>query len=121
MATVRVVKQYADVARLVRPGEWTTYGDISAAAHEGTKGMARRVAHAAATDPGFSNAHRVLGHDGRVIRGPDDDREARRAVSRLRTEGVEFTHSGHADPSQRIHWDELRRRMGLRASRRHHG
>jgi alkylated DNA nucleotide flippase Atl1 len=105
------------MASLVARGEWTTYGDISAAVHGGDKSRARMVARAAANDPSFPNAHRVLAHDGSVIRAPDNEAERRRAIRRLRNEGIRFDARRRADRSQRLHWDALRRRAGHRAVR----
>ena len=109
--------EYGRAAALVRAGEWTTYGDLSAAVHAGDKSRARAVARAAATVDCFPNAHRVLGHDGKVIRGPGHDDERLRAAGRLRREGVDFDAAGRAVASARVHWDELRRRAGRRAER----
>jgi alkylated DNA nucleotide flippase Atl1 len=105
------------MASLVAAGEWTTYGDISAAVHAGDKTRARRVARSAANDHSFPNAHRVLAHDGSVVRAPGNEAEQRRAIGRLRREGIEFDARGHADRSRRLHWDALRRRAGRRAVR----
>lgn len=102
------------IAGLVGRGEWTSYGDISAAAL-GHKRAARLVGNLAAVDPRFPNAHRVLTSEGRVSR-PDGRVETARG--RLRGEGVAFG-GGRADPSRRVHWDELQRRDGKQA--RHRG
>jgi alkylated DNA nucleotide flippase Atl1 len=99
------------VARLVRAGEWTTYGDISAAV-TGSVRAARVVARAAARNDDFPNAHRVLRADGTVTRGQGPRRAER--VDRIRSvlagEGVEFDLRGRADPRAHVHWDELGRR-----------
>jgi alkylated DNA nucleotide flippase Atl1 len=71
------------------------------------------VARAAATYAGFPNAHRVLGHDGTIVRGTNSDE--RRARRRLVGETVTFDRRGRADGSQRVHWDELQRRSGRSA------
>jgi alkylated DNA nucleotide flippase Atl1 len=96
------------VARLIRRGEWTTYGDISAAA-TGTMRLARAVGRAAATLDDFPNAHRVLAAGGRVTRGRRSHAAAEAARARLEREGVTFARD-RADPSRRVHWDELARR-----------
>ncbi len=100
-------------ARLVKRGEWTTYGDIATAV-TGSKRAARVVAAAAAGAPGFPNAHRVLRLGGVVERGshPTAREERERAAEKLRLEGVEFDSRGRADPARRVHWDELQRRTG---------
>ena len=91
------------------PGEWTTYGDLGAAATGGGH-AARQVARLAASHPAFANAHRVLGSGGVVVRGRGGDGEARRARARLEAEGVTF-HGRAADPSRRVRWIELRGRL----------
>ncbi len=100
------------VAAHVRPGEWTTYGDISAAVR-GDKRAARAVGRAAATEDEFPNAHRVLRSPGRISRGVGACSEGRGVAGvrdRLRVEGVVFDETGKADPARHVHWDELRRR-----------
>ena len=101
------------VARLVREGEWTTYGDISAAV-TGSVRAARAVARAASVSADFPHAHRVLRADGSVGRGEGPRRAERiaRARSALGAEGVAFNLAGRADPAARVHWDELARRAG---------
>jgi alkylated DNA nucleotide flippase Atl1 len=108
--------QIIAVARLVRKGEWTTYGDISAAVM-GSVRAARAVARAAAISDDFPHAHRVLRADGTVVRGEGPRRAERvdRARSALAAEGVAFDLAGRADPAARVHWDELARRAGPRA------
>jgi alkylated DNA nucleotide flippase Atl1 len=105
-----------DVARrilvasgLLRPGEWTTYGDLGAAATGGGR-AARLVARLAATHDEFANAHRVLGSGGRVVRGPGAEEQARRSRARLEAEGVTFRGPA-ADSSRRVRWVELRGRL----------
>ena len=103
------------VAAQIDPGEWTTYGDISAAAR-GASRWARAVGHEAATSARFPNPHRVLGHDGLITR-PAGTTDAQRARALLEAEGIRFF-SGRADPAQRIHWDELARRAGIETTER---
>ena len=111
---------FAVVAALIDKGEWTTYGDIAAAA--GHPRRARMVGRAASTMDDFPNAHRVLSADGTVGRGtgPGGRNSAERARRLLEREGVGFSQSGRADPAARIYWDELQRRMdtGGEVSRR---
>jgi alkylated DNA nucleotide flippase Atl1 len=96
-------------SRLVYAGEWTTYGDLGAAATGGGN-AARQVARLAASHPDFANAHRVLGSGGVVVRGPGEEEGARRSRARLVAEGVSF-HGRAADPSRRVRWVELRGRL----------
>jgi len=96
------------LAALVGPGEWTTYGDLAAAADLPSP---RMPAHVAATDPGFPNAVRVLGAEGR-IRRPTATATAR-VRARLEAEGVRFF-GERADPARHVTWLDLRARAGLR-------
>jgi alkylated DNA nucleotide flippase Atl1 len=94
----------------VREGEWTTYGDISIAVRGDTK-AARGVGRAAAALKQFLHPERVLMEGGIVNPnwhdsegcGPDYCQQL------LKEQGVRFI-DGHADPSQRVTWDEFRRR-----------
>ena len=95
------------IAGLVRPGEWTSYGDVAAAALGGRR-WARLVGTVAAVDVRFPNAHRILTSAGRVSRPGDDIVAARQA---LQAEGVAFS-GGRADRRRRVYWDELQRRDG---------
>lgn len=100
------------VVSLVRPGEWTTYGDISIAV-AGHRHCARYVGNLAATDDGFPHPQRVLRSGGTVADSPG--RSSKRVVEKLLEEGVEFR-GGRADPRRQVHWDELTRRAGRRPS-----
>jgi alkylated DNA nucleotide flippase Atl1 len=98
------------MASRVRTGEWTTYGDISIAVRDDTK-AARGVGRAAATLPDFPHPERVL-MEGGVVNPNWHDSEGRGSdycEKLLRDQGVRFI-NGHADPSQRVTWDELRQR-----------
>jgi alkylated DNA nucleotide flippase Atl1 len=100
------------VSRLVAAGEWTTYGDVAAAA--GRPGAARMVGRLAALHPAFANAHRVLGAGGRIVRpAPADTARCRR---RLEEEGVCFS-GALADPARRVGWNDLRGRAPAVRSR----
>lgn len=97
-------------SRLLYAGEWTTYGDLGAAATGGGS-AARLVARLAGEHPEFANPHRVLGHGGRVVSGPGQEASARRRRARLEAEGVAFRGQA-ADPLRRVRWVELRGRLG---------
>ena len=99
-------------ARLIRTGEWASYGDISAAL-TGSGRAARAVARAAARSDDFPNAHRVLRGDGTIARGTGPRHAARieRARRALEAEGVGFDPSGRADPEARLHRSELAARV----------
>lgn len=99
---------YLDVARLVRRGEWTTYGDVSIAVRGDTMG-ARAVGRAAALLPQFPAPYRVLQQGGVIPDGWRDDEgrgpeECRRL---LEEEGVGFPDGVRADPDRRVAWDVL--------------
>ncbi|MDP9435985.1 MAG: helix-turn-helix domain-containing protein [Actinomycetota bacterium] len=99
------------VASRLRPGEWTTYGDISIAVRGDVK-AARGVGRAAATMPDFPNAKQVLMEGGLINprwhdeqgRGPDYCRQ------QLEQQGITFSPDGRADETRRVPYDELRRR-----------
>src|ERR671918_3244793 len=97
--------QIIAVARLIRRGEWTTYGDISAAV-TGSVRAARAVARAAARSDDFPHALRVLRADGSVARGEGPRRAERveRARRALAAEGVAFSLAGRANPVARVYW-----------------
>jgi alkylated DNA nucleotide flippase Atl1 len=101
---------YLAIAEQVRPGEWTTYGDVSVAVRGDTNG-ARAVGRAAAMLEHFPNPHRVLQSGGRIPDGwrpthaPEPDpAECRR---RLEAEGVEFDEHGRASRRDYVAWDVL--------------
>ena len=104
---------YADVARAIRRGEWTSYGDIAAAIH-GTPRAARAVGRTTATSDDFPNAHRVLRADGSIAAGSGACADRGAPVrERLEKEGVAFDRRGRAEAGARVEWDELARRVGL--------
>jgi alkylated DNA nucleotide flippase Atl1 len=106
---------FFEIARVVRSGEWTTYGDISAAVR-GDVRWARAVGRAAATLDEFPNAHRVLRSNGTIAPGSPPARDVMRLRRMLAAEGIRFT-GGRADPAQRVHWDELRARAAADVGR----
>ncbi len=101
------------LAQGVRPGEWTSYGDLSTAAI-GRPSAAMSIGTMASRVSDFPNPHRVLNSRGAVPAGWRDDagagpEECRR---RLEAEGIRFGSDGHADPSQRVGPEELKARAG---------
>lgn len=104
-----VTRRILLASRLVYFGEWTTYGDLGAAATGGGN-SARQAAHLAASHPDFANAHRVLGRGGVVVHGAGGEENARRRRKRLEDEGVDFR-GRTADASRRVRWAELRGRL----------
>lgn len=106
----RSAAPYLEMAAHVRPGEWTTYGDIALAVR-GTVAAARAVGRAAARLPHFPAPHRVLQLGGVIPAHWHDENgggpeECRR---RLEAEGVTFN-ADHADRNQLVEWHELQRR-----------
>jgi predicted enzyme related to lactoylglutathione lyase len=93
-------RTFERVAVLVGRGEWTTAADLSIAV--------RGDIHAADSLVRARLSDRVL---------PDAlaDDEHRRA---LQEEGVTFLANGHADPGQRVGWDELARRAAASQRRK---
>ena len=111
-------KSYADVARFIEPGEWTSYGDVAQAVH-GSPGAARAVGRTTSTSDDFPNAHRVLRADGSVAAGSGPCAHRAKPVQELlQDEGVAFDARGRADQAHRVTWDELARRAGIRPERR---
>ncbi|MDN3020614.1 DUF262 domain-containing protein [Streptomyces sp. S.PB5] len=86
-------------------GTWTSYGDLAAFLGSGAQAVGN---HLAGT-PGVANAYRVLTSEGKVSDGfrwtsGDEDGDVR---SRLTADGVAFTVTGAADPTQRLNADDL--------------
>jgi alkylated DNA nucleotide flippase Atl1 len=102
---------YLVAAQFVRPGEWTTYGDVSIAIR-GDDHAARAVGRAAATLPDFPNPERILQAGGVIPEGWRDSqgRGPQECRRRLEEQGVAFK-GNHADPAQRLPWEELRSRL----------
>jgi alkylated DNA nucleotide flippase Atl1 len=98
--------RFARAARVIPEGFWTAYGEIGLAA-TGTRAAARAVGRAAARNPAFPNAWRVIHADGSIPAGwgrggggPERCREL------LEAEGVTFA-GGRADPAKKILADEI--------------
>ena len=104
-------RDWTDLHKLleqVRPGEWTTYGDLADAIGSAAQPVGR---HVAGCDD-CPAAYRVLRDGGEVAPGFtwDDATETRTAVEVLESEGVEFV-GGRASATQRIDASTLRERM----------
>ena len=96
----QVSRSYAEMAELVRPGDWTTAGDVSIAVRGDLR--ARNAIAAAQL------SQRVL-----PTERPSDD-----AVEHLLRDGVTLLPSGEADPRERVTWEELSRRSVAAKERR---
>jgi alkylated DNA nucleotide flippase Atl1 len=113
-------QQIFAAARLVHPGEFTTYGDISVVVY-GHARAGQAVGQVAAKSDDFPNPHRVLGKGGEIpphwtdgAAGPEE------AARRLREEGVEVLQDSErgyfAHPKHYIDSDALISRMNEEAS-----
>jgi alkylated DNA nucleotide flippase Atl1 len=92
-------------ARVIPEGYWTAYGEIGIAATGSP--AARAVARAAAHDPAFPNAWRVIHADGSIPDGwGTGDGGPERCRQLLEAEGVEFI-NGRADPAKKILSEEI--------------
>ncbi len=101
------------LAQLVRPGEWTTYGELSKAAI-GRSSAAMAIGNMARSNTGFANPHRVLDRSGHIAEGwLSDEGEGPEACRRqLEDENLEFDSSGAASEAAFICAEELNRRDG---------
>ena len=96
----------------VRPGEWTTYGDLAEAIDSSAQAVAGHIARC--PEDACRIGYRVLNADGRVSEGfywgdPSDSRDP---VEVLRAEGVSLDTDGRADPAGRLDARALRERSG---------
>lgn len=103
-----------DLLLRVRPGEWTTYGDLATLIGSGPQAVA---GHVAGCSGGCEAGYRVLQADGRPSPGfywtdPDDDRDP---AAVLREEGLAFDGEDRADPAARLDAAALRARVGAPA------
>lgn len=116
-STIRVGFDWSLVRATVErvpPGRWTTYGDL--AERTGTSAIALGRWIAGQTE--LEGAWRVIGGNGKPRpdfrwSDPDDDRDV---VEVLAGEGVVFGATGAADPSQRLHKEDLERLLGPSSS-----
>ncbi|GMU40891.1 MAG: hypothetical protein AMXMBFR23_17570 [Chloroflexota bacterium] len=104
-------RDWSDLHRLVasiRPGEWTTYGDLAEVVGSAARSVGQHVTSCAAC----ANAYRVLTVDGTVAdqfrwRDETDERTPREV---LEAEGIEFV-AGRASQHGRLDAHALRRRL----------
>ena len=107
----REPRDWSDLHTLLermRPGEWTTYGDLAGAIDSSARAVG---GHITACDD-CSSAHRVLTSEGQIAEGFhwSDPADTRDPTDLLRQEGVEFS-DGRADPSRRLVAPALRGRL----------
>ena len=87
----------------LKPGSWTTYGDLAAAVGTAAQPLGN---HVTSCGDGCVNAWRILTTDGRPSGRFRWDDPARTETVRqvLEREGVRFDEQGRADPAQRKTW-----------------
>jgi alkylated DNA nucleotide flippase Atl1 len=106
-----VFSEIDEVIQLVRPGSWTTYGDIAKAV--GTVGQVVGMALARADGP--NGAWRVMRAGGQISPEfrwhPDSPHTGKTCLEVLESEGVKFI-GGVADPEQRLNFEALIERLG---------
>lgn len=102
------------IISVVKPGEWTAYGDVAEAAGTHPRGLG---SHIRTCTSGDAPEWRVLDRRGRSRPGfvwRDEDRDESQ-LDVLTDEGVRFDHREHADPDQRIDAQTLLDRIGSSA------
>ncbi|MWK34736.1 hypothetical protein GEV43_12260 [Actinomadura sp. J1-007] len=99
-------KQVREALARVKPGTWTTYGDLAELV-----GMAAQSVGGFMAESGAPGAHRVLQANGKIspgFRWPDPERaDDPQAV--LQQEGLKFDNAGRADQAKRITVDKFRK------------
>jgi len=98
-----------EILDMIRPGEWTTYGELAAVVGTHPNPLGQHLAKCTECH----NAWRVLGADGKPRPNfswsdPTDRRTCREA---LEEEGIPFNSAGAADPAHRLAAPELRARL----------
>lgn len=93
----------------LRPGEWTTYGDLASTVTSHPIAVGQHLTRCEICE----NAWRVLGSDGRprpnfVWSSRTETRTCRQV---LEDEGLTFTPSGNAEPAARVSGDQLKQRL----------
>lgn len=108
----RSANPYLAIARLVAPGEWTTFDDISLVVH-GDLRHGREVVRASVDLPDFP-AHRVLPSGGQVPQAwrsyATKTADPGECVRLLCDEGVPVDGDGRASRAHRVGWDLLAER-----------
>jgi len=104
--------RYLVAAQLIRPGEWTTYSDVSIAVR-GDDRAARAIGSAAKNLPNFPNPERIIGAGGVIPAKWNDGDGGGPEVcrSRLEAQGITFHPDGRANDNHRLGWEELRQRL----------
>lgn len=107
------LRDWSDLHRLIatiRPGEWTTYGDIGRAIGLPPQPVGTHIAGCADCPYG---AHRVLTFNGLTSESFrwSDPAEIRTCREVLESEGLVFDPTGHADPAARLDADMLTARL----------
>ena len=101
-----------DLLALVRPGEWTSYGELGKAIGLPAQPIGGHITSCRICPDG----HRVLTVRGAPANGFQwaDPDETRDCVEVLMAEGLSFTADGLADPTRRVGADILRQRLEAR-------
>lgn len=109
----RLGQKIRDVASLVRPGEWTSYGDISQVVYGHAKGAQAVAAVASSRLTDFPNPHRVLEYTGRIPAKWTDrsGQNAQVCADLLRAEGVDVDQEMFAHGRHHVTHEELSARL----------
>ena len=96
----------------VRPGEWTTYGDLAEAINSSAQAVAGHIARC--YEDACRLGYRVLNADGQVAEGFHwgDSSDTRDPIEVLRAEGVSMDADGRGDPAGRLDARALAKRSG---------
>lgn len=105
-------RRIVDAAGVLRPGEWTGYGDISEVVY-GHSGAGPAVGAVMPRSECAVFAHRVLRTSGEISPGwrDGDGRGSQECARRLRAEGVEVDAALVAHRRHHVAAEELRRRL----------
>lgn len=102
-----------DLLEAVRPGEWTSYGDLAGVIGSSARAVGRHILRCRECSTGY----RVLIDEGRFADGFtwSDPSDSRNPVEVLRGEGVLFT-DGRADQARRVRGQTLGARVRERTT-----